>query len=96
MLTARQAQYLGAFRTLPLATQREIIDRAVSQQAAAEAYAHRAAALARSITTEVVNGILRDHGLRPIASPAPAPRPAPNQIPRLSYVDPRLWRRFGP
>ncbi len=92
MLTARQAQYLGAFRTLPLATQREIVDRASAEQAASEDYAHRAAALARSIATEVVNGILRDHGLRPVDSPAPAP----NQIPRLAYIDPRLWRRFGP
>lgn len=96
MLTARQAQYLGAFRTLPLATQRAIVDRASAEQAASEAYAHRAAALARSIAAEVVNGILRDNGLRPVASPAPAPRPAPNQIPRLAYIDPRLWRRFGP
>lgn len=91
MLTARQAQYLGAFRTLPLATQREIVDRAAREQAAAEAYAHRAAALAKSIATEVVNGICRDHGLRPVASPAPAPRPAPARQ-RFQDIDPKLWR----
>ena len=91
MLTARQAQYLGAFRTLPLATQREIIDRASAEQASAEAYALNAAALARSIATEVVNGICRDNGLRPVASPAPAPRPAPTRQ-RFQDIDPKLWR----